>query len=299
MRPFRFVTSLASTADIASLPASRVGITKPIISVEWGPNSSIAKIRSQLQPAASHFVLPDLPQIYSENDRQEFLQCTETHQRIQTIAACRHEDYNSLLNTAKTTIHPDSKILLVGGNDKHPSSLSTIQAANILKNEVVNELWGVANPNDAQSVEDVQAKIHAGIQGIVTQPLLSSTAPDTLHAYIDKGSNTDNITILAGLAFPTTGKSLQFWAKLLEQQVELHKDPLFQSHLAFFSQPYFTPLAWIGRECNQLLSYMHSIDGSSPTDGSIHGIHCMPLHNMEDLCTMFQSFNAQTQKYID
>jgi hypothetical protein len=263
------------------------------------------KIQSQLQPAASHFVLPDLPSIYTEQDRDDFCASTLPQQRIHTIATCRHRDHRSLLkafqsSSSAAAIHESSKILLVGGNDKSLSSLSTTETAKILRDYVANELWGVANPNDPNSVENVQAKTQAGIQGIITQPLLSSTAKETLYAYRELENGNTGVSILAGLAFPTTAKSLQFWARLLEQQDELQRDPLFQSHLAFFSQPYNTPLSWIGRECQELLSYLQpeqEVENEQKSRNKrkrrIDGIHCMPLHNIDDLVTIFQSFNAQ------
>lgn len=351
MRASRWVaTTLASSSpaspsnalSTSSSGSSSIGIgvqriipqppAQPImVSVEWGTvhktKGSIARILPQLQPAATHFVLPDLPHLYSDDDRQEFWQATTTGssrpQRIQTIAVCYHDSHESLLKTVKQSSieHPNTTFLLVGGNEKDKqsslmssSSLSTVQAANMLRNELggpdVVSLWGVANPNDPSSIESTGEKIEAGITGIITQPLLSSTAKDTLQLYNSQcrsSSSNDGITILAGLAFPTTAKSLQFWAtKLLRQGDELRTDPLFQSHLAYFSQPYYTTTVWIGRECQELLSYMdietvaaaeaavdlsHQSTQSKTRSSIIHGIHCMPLHNMDDLCTLLQSLN--------
>ncbi|KAL3898050.1 MAG: hypothetical protein SGARI_006772 [Bacillariaceae sp.] len=187
-------------------------------------------------------------------------------------------------------------------------------------------LWGVANPNDERSVERVYDKLEAGlIQGIITQPLLSSTAHETLRSYktlAPRNNNNKDVTILAGLAFPRTARSLQFWAKnlLLDDQDNhnvLRNDPLFQSHLAFFSQPYYTPISWIGREFQELLmmtSLSFGMEEEDDDEGAksassssssstttttpspappIDGIHCMPLKNTEDLCTIFQSLNAK------
>jgi hypothetical protein len=304
------ITLLVSSLQAPSFPLPSVfGTTtnKPILfSVEWGYNRTIANVQSQLQPAASHFVLPDLPPVISDQDRVDFGACTESHQQIHTIATCRYNDYQSLLDKAFTVSkhHPDSKLLLVGGNDKRPhQAVTSVQAAKMLCNEVENDIWGVANPNDPHSIKAVQEKIQAGMQGIITQPQLSSTAKETLHSYRQIN---DSTTILAGLAFPKTAKSLQFWAKLLGQESDLQQDTLFQSHVAFFSQPYVTPLSWIGRECQELLSscgewndsqqqqqqqvsYNHMNETKRST---IDGIHCMPLHNIEDLSTIFRVLNA-------
>jgi 5,10-methylenetetrahydrofolate reductase len=253
--------------------------------------------------------------VYSEQDQRDFLTATHPSQRFHTIATCRHNTFNSLLDRASSIAESGSNhgtILLVGGNDKtSTTTISTIQAAKFLKNELDVTLFGVTNPNDPESVMDVEKKLDAGIEGIITQPLLSSCAFETLHMYREIRSSSKNnhkdFTIVAGLAFPKTAKGLQFWAKLLQQEDELCRDPLFRSHLAFFSQPYYTPLSWIGRELHELLQLMSSSssssspkDHTSPKNGDvvassslsssvIDGIHFMPLKNMQDLCTIFES----------
>ena len=271
----------------------------PIFSVEWAPNGGLVHVLPQLQPAACRFVLPDLPEVYNEDDLVQFRQHTAPNQRIHTLAACRHENHQSLLDAVEK-VDETSTILLVGGNDKSSSStMSTMEATKILQNEMPNAVWGVANPNDADSLDGVYRKAKAGISGIITQPLLASTAHEMLQRYkteVDK-----DLTVLAGMAFPTTARSLQFWARLLEQEEFLQKDPLFQSHLAFFSQPYYQPIAWTGREFQELLmmTSMRSLDGSTTTTTTptIDGIHCMPLKNTEDLCTIFQSLNANMTSF--
>jgi hypothetical protein len=296
---------LAASLASSSSSSNNASKSSRIFTVEWSPR--VGQIHSQLllPNVATHFVLPDLPQVYSDTDRAAFLTSVEPSLRIHTVAACRHETARSLL-TSVSMVEPESTILLVGGNDKgRAGSLSTIEAANILRNERDNLLWGVANPNDPQSVHSVQEKVESGIRGILTQPLLSSSAFRTLQRYKEnrlddnddgEGGNADdslfpdpllepstanNITLLPGLALPTSARSLQFWAKLMEQEDELSADPLFRSHLAYFSQPYATPLAWIGRELEGLLS--------PHADSFADGVHFMPLKNTDDLCTIFQS----------
>lgn len=241
----------------------------------------MASLRDELLPTATHFVFPDLPQVYSPQDRKNYLISTAPKRQIQTVALSRHKSWKSLVaNPIVQAASPDSKLLLVGGNDKGPETLSTIQAAKILRNELDAELWGVANPNDLGSVESIHAKREAGIQGFLTQPLLCSTALETLQAYPSKDT-----TLVVGMAMPQTAKALQFWSQLVvvgeTEQAAMAQDPLFQSHLAFFSQPYFTSIAWIGRELQHLATHTEP--------NHIHGIHFMPLKNTDDLRTIFKS----------
>eukprot|EP00536_Pseudo-nitzschia_multiseries_P016401 jgi/Psemu1/221196/e_gw1.1102.38.1 len=243
---------------------SRLPLVGKIFSVEWNP--SVAAVRSELRPVAAHFVLPDLPDIISDRDRADFSAATDPGHRIHTVAAVEGVD-------------PESKLLLVGGNRRGPTTMSSLDAARILRNEKENVLWGVTNPNDPNSPETLERKVESGMSGFLTQPLLSSGATDTMQSYREC-TDAGDTTLLAGLAFPRTVRGLRFWAKLLGQEAELEKDPLFQSHLAYFSQPYVTPIAWVGRELQDLL-----------VNPSIDGVHFMPLTNTDDLCTLFKSLN--------
>lgn len=251
-----------------------------IFSIEW--NQNVAPIQNQLLPAATNFVFPDLTEVFSDEDREDFSSNTDPNQRIHTVATCQHKNSESLLNSV-SKVDPDSIILLVGGNNRGPKTMSSICAAKILQNEKENVIWGVANPNDPTSFDSFERKLESGMSGFITQPLLSSHATSTMQMYRDCA--TKDTTILAGLAFPKTIRGLRFWAKLLDQEEELEKDPLFQSHLAYFSQPYVTPIAWIGRELQDLL-VVNNTDGTC-----IDGIHFMPLKNTDDLCNIFQSLN--------
>ncbi|VEU35797.1 unnamed protein product [Pseudo-nitzschia multistriata] len=258
-----------------------------IVSVEW--NKSVAEVRSLLLPAAAHFVLPDLPGVVSDRDREAFETGTgdDPSSRIHTVAACHHETAESLL-AAVDGVHPDARLLVVGGDQNRnqttnprcrgPSALSALDAAKILSSERGNELWGVADPNDPSSPERLLRKTEAGMAGFLTQPLLSSPASDTLADCREAGGRATKL--LAGLALPRTARGLRFWAGLLGREDELERDPLFASHLAYFSQPYVTPLAWAGRELTDLL-------GNPDADG----VHFMPLSNTGDLCALFESLN--------
>ena len=264
--------------------AAAAAATTRMLSIEWNPN--VAAVRHRLVPPATHFVVPDLPGIVSDRDRADFSSGMDPAQRIHTIAACHHETAESLLRTA-SGVDPGSKLLLVSGNNHHnrgPNTMSSVDAAKILRNEVGNDLYGVANPNDPLSAETIGTKLEAGMSGFVTQPLLSSRAADTVRAYRDHA--TGGATILAGMAFPKTARGLRFWAKLLGQEEELETDPRFRDHLGYFSQPDATSLAWIERELRDLLALN---DGTN--DDCIDGIHFMPLKNTDDLCDVFRSID--------
>jgi hypothetical protein len=266
-----------------------------LFSVEWNPSIAATAVQNHLLPAATHFVFPDLSDVFSDDDRVQFVSTVpDPNQRIHTVATCQHETAESLL-TSLSDVEPGSNILLVGGNNRGPNTLSSIDAARILANEKENSIWGVANPNDPKSLDALKQKLESGMSGFITQPLLSSCAKDTLQLYRDCATattttTTTDVTILAGLAFPKTIRGLRFWAKLLGQEEELETDPLFQSHLAYFSQPYVTPIAWVGRELQDLLLVGNN-NNNTANNSCIDGIHFMPLKNTEDLCTIFQSLN--------
>jgi hypothetical protein len=288
------------------------------VSVEWSPKlAAIAQSppppqqqQQQLQLSRpDYFVFPDLPEVHTADDREMYERSTLPEKRLQTVAACRFDNAKSLVGhvvgllSSRSTDNISCKrnILLVGGNENkganNKNTLSTIEAANILRSETTGDdaitLWGVANPNDPQSVEYTHRKVEAGISGFLTQPLLASHALETLIEYPSSSSggdatNNDDIVILAGMAFPRTAQNLQFWAKLIDYP-PLQDDPLFQSHVAFFSQPYVTPLAWIGRELHDL---------TTRASDRIDGVHLMPLHNTEDLLAVVRSLPQQCKEEI-
>jgi 5,10-methylenetetrahydrofolate reductase len=226
--------------------------------------------------------MPDLPNVYTPEDRDDYLFQVPPSQRFLTVATCRYTPKT----LAGSHFPKAEKILLVGGNEKTSDSLSTIEAAKILKDaysgdNIKVELWGVTNPNDPNSIDLVEQKIEAGITGFLTQPLLSSQALDNLESYRRRRDDDESssISFVAGMSMPRTAKGLQFWCKRLLKQPELllESDPLFQAHLAFFSQPHSTSMAWIEQELENL-----------STRATIDGIHFMPLGNTEDLVTLFQ-----------
>lgn len=232
--------------------------------VEWSPK--ISTIIENID--ATHFVLPDLP-FFSEKDRANYFATIPSHQRIQTIATCNHTP-QSLAGTSSNL--ENEKILLVGGNEKSPRALSTVEAARLCKHESNAELWGVTDPNDPRSVELVGEKVRAGISGFITQPLLSGSALRNLDACRQVG---DDVAFVAGVAMPRSANNLHFWLKLLDLP-GLEDDPMFKSHLEYFSRSCYSSLEWIDQE-------LWNLD-----QAGIDGIHFMPLGNTNDLITVFQ-----------
>jgi hypothetical protein len=245
--------------------------------VEWSPKLATAAIQSTL-PAdvATHYILPDrdlpnLPHMQASKDRKKFLATVPAKQRIQTITTSRHTPWS-----LQQYGFPADKILLVGGDDKTSETLSVVQAAHVLQEETDTPLWGVVNPNDSNSLADVEDKLNAGITGFVTQPLLSSHALDVLKSYPDA------VTWIVGMALPTTAKNFQFWMRLLGQP-ELQDNPLIQSHIEYFSQPNSSSFQWIERELQDLLS------ARANNSDLMDGIHCMPMKNTNDLSTLLHT----------
>jgi 5,10-methylenetetrahydrofolate reductase len=234
---------------------------------------------SQLSKSCSHFVLPDLPNIYSENDRDEFKNTISIEKRIQTLAVCRHTE-----KSLKNFVLESDKLLIVGGNDKHKeqsvkcSSLTTNDAIRILREEAGVEeqkLWGVVNPNDEKSYESLRKKIDLGMAGFITQPLLSTDAFEIFDSY-PKGQQ---VTYIAGVAMPKNVQNLYFWRKLIERdQDELISDPLFESHITFFEQPNYDSLVWIQKELEKLEAHTF-----------VDGVHFMPMGNIGDLLKLFNN----------
>lgn len=182
--------------------------------------------------------------------------------------------------------YPKGKLLVVGGNLKSNNTISSEEALRVLKLEFGDdvELWAAADPNDPKSPARVRAKAEAGASGFLTQPLLSSCAWETLVSY-----ETNDIPIIAGIACPKSSNSLQFWRQLMDQPKLLDQDPLFQSHIAYFSQPYTTPLAWIGREVQQVLLQ----STSDQSNNRIDGLHFMPLNNTADMITIIKTLSQK------
>ena len=105
--------------------------------VEWSPK--VAAIEPKIN--CSHFILPDLPSVYSPDDRAKYLSDTAPKQRVLTVSTCQHTPES--LKKISADFKAD-RILLVGGNNKTRDTLSTVEAAKLLKDISDIELWGVA-----------------------------------------------------------------------------------------------------------------------------------------------------------
>jgi hypothetical protein len=241
-----------------------------LTSVEWSPH--VARIQSQLSRGVTHFVLPNLPDVYDDDLQKQFYVNVPSRQRIQTIAACLHtpDTLTELLVQSRDTV---DKFLIVGGNSKQEQQgLSTLQALRVAKDVDIGdeiELWGVANPNDKSSKDEVHAKLEAGMSGIITQPLLLSHATETLASY----PRDDTIVYMAGLALPKTAKGLLFWLDLLGQS-DLADDALFRDHYEYFCAGKDS-LTWSQDQ-------LAGLDGATNVDG----IHYMPMRNTRDLVSL-------------
>jgi hypothetical protein len=307
------------------------------VSVEWSP--TVATVSHSLESVATHFIFPDLPQVYTAEHRTSYLSSTPPEKQMPTLAVGRHYDpfssssssssWQSLVETAKSRLgmsQHDScsstddggvpptrrrratKLLIVGGNDKpnhggsstttttivssscSSSPWSTEQAVTILRSELdldhhKVELWAVADPNDPDSPRRVETKIQAGVRGFITQPLLTLTAWETIQSY-DMSSK----SLVVGMACPRSATNLQFWRTLLTRPELVGNDPLFQDHLHYFSSQRSgqadgrtSSLAWIERELEQVDRMTSQVDG----------VHFMPLRNVDDLVTIFDSLRTR------
>ena len=236
--------------------------------VEW--SRKVASVHHQIQHH-SHFVLPSLPGVITPPLQDEYFGATNTTTRIITVPACQHTPA-----TLEQWIHEQSNetdmFLVVGGNDKNSTSLSSMEAIQIAKRATspTHSIWAVANPNDKTSIGRVHDKLQAGATGIITQPLLSSRALKNLDEY----PRHDGIAYVSGLAMPQTQKGLYFWLSLLEQP-ELVQDSLFQDHIAYFSSCEIDSLAWSQSQLETLAM-----------DANVDGVHYMPVHNTKDLLSL-------------
>lgn len=264
-------------------------------SVEWG--LAVSKIYHQL-PSSTTLLLPELPNVITPNLREQFGR-TKNHPKVSTLAINRHtpsswlHHFECQLQQKQQQSDDHPHFLIVGGNDKPThggGTLSTPQAIALIQNHHFGgtTLWAVANPNDPSSVDAAWRKVEAGASGLVTQPLLTVPARDTILERYPKNTH-DDVAILAGLALPKTVQGLLFWATLLDGKTPdtcrsssssllLWKDdPLFQQHVSHFRQATTTTvsLEWAQSQHNMLLDLV--------VDGSIAGIHYMPLSNTRDL----------------
>ena len=244
--------------------------------VEW--SRKLASVHLEVC-CATHFVLPDLPGVISDDLQKDFYEATTPPARIITLVASRHTP-TTLEQWIQEHSHESDTFLVVGGNAKNCASLSSIEAIKTAKRVTppATQIWAVVNPNDKTSIDSVMNKLEAGASGIITQPLLVSHAMETLDSYPKQ----DGISYLAGLALPKTQNSLYFWLNLLEQP-ELKDDALFRDHVEYFTFPGESSLAWAQEQLSTLAT------------ADIHGVHYMPVNNTKDLLFLLGDDNEAKQ----
>lgn len=241
-----------------------------ILSVEWG--RGVARIHQNLIGSVTHFLLPDLPGVNLASD-QYFDLPQESCKRMRTIAVGKHDTVS--FERALQDLEKDNNlesILLVGGNEKGPESLSTYEAIARTKSTCsTKRVWCVADPNDPESVSKVERKVSAGANGIISQPLLTSHALAVLESY-----PLSSCKVVAGVAMPKNLRQLEFWYQLIEpSSVNRKKDELVLASLDHFSSNQ-SPMDWIkSTQLNTLPS-------------SVIGLHMMPLTNTAMLLDLLQ-----------
>jgi hypothetical protein len=283
----------------------------PVLSVEWG---IYAASKSNLLPRIfTHCVLPDLGEkVMPKSQRDSFYGVVPKICQIQTVAVNNHRSSstNAWLRHVSDRIKEGkhgsdcydddlaspAHLLIVGGNHKNDivddggttARLSTVAAIRACTStrcfgDRTVIAWAVADLNAPNSVNDVLQKIEAGATGIITQPLLSRRAYDSLARYseIMNGPSLPTVTIVAGMALPKTLRGLLFWESLLQSRLE--DDPMFQDHCNYFRSS--------GNDLEWALAQMKALD---PFD-MIKGIHFMPLQNGRALDMMLNTVVEKDQ----
>lgn len=240
-------------------------------SVEW--SRGVARVHSQLK-GVSHYVLPDLPDLPSV-ERDSFFDSNTSspknnQKKIVTIAAGNHHSVESFDRTLRKNLRNEDidAFLIVGGNDKN-KEFSATDAISRAKLIILNEhsdttVFCVANPNEPPSWNNLNAKMSAGADGVITQPIMSPGALDALADY--------PLPVIAGVSLPKTRRSLFFWLELLKQP-ELQENELFQRGLDFLEDSENGPLQWAQSQ----------LDLIEEVGGPIEGLHFMPMQNTKTL----------------
>ena len=115
MKASKYLLASSSLATSSSHINSRI-LQQHYFSVEWSPKGVTSSIQSQLQPSVTHYVLPDLPTVFTDTDKNEFIDCTKPNERIHTIAACHHTNHKSIIQTisqvSSSKTYPEGKLYL-------------------------------------------------------------------------------------------------------------------------------------------------------------------------------------------
>jgi hypothetical protein len=283
----------------------------PVLSVEWG---IYAANRSNLLPRIfTHCVLPDLGEkVMPKSQRDSFYDVVPSSCQIQTVAVNNHRSSstNAWLRHVSARIREGkhgsdcydddlaspAHLLVVGGNHKNDivddggttGRLSTVAAIRACTStrcfgDRAVIAWAVADLSAPNSVNDVLQKIDAGATGIITQPLLSRRAYDSLArcSEIMNGSSSPTVTIVAGMALPKTLRSLLFWESLL--QSKLDDDPMFLDHCKYFRSS--------GNDLEWALAQVKALESFD----MVKGIHFMPMKNGRTLDMMLNTIVDKDQ----
>ena len=279
-----------------SAAASAAALTRlPYRSIEFSSNLPFVDL-SKLSTPPTHYVLPDLPGIVTNEVRNDFRMRTGTGafagtsvkantmmkpKPIMTIATSQHECWTSIMIAARERleVYGAEALLIVGGNGMTGSSITTSEAITVLRDTFpVNalKLFCTWDPNYAKDMENLLKKVDAGAAGIITQPALTSVAWDQLNEYSSHSSDGGKIDLIAGVAMPKSARQLQFWSSLLKDPSGATADKLFCDTMEYFNDPAFdidSRQSWAMEQRDRLLSY----------GDSLAGLHFMPLGNAVDL----------------
>ena len=281
-------------------------------SVEW--SRGVALVASQLEAAGiSHFLLPDLPAV-ELLPREEFHQYdSPSVQKIKTIAVGNHADPESFVKEVNLAQHQQkvNHLLIVGGNCRN-DAFSTPHAIELAKNTVSEfhqfnnqvdisqstemQVWCVSNPNNPNVAKDrLQAKLLAGADRIITQPLLTSTAWDRIQSGDYPVSRTS-----IGMALPLTEQSLWFWRDLM-MEIEpgvIDTDELFQEHIRYFQKQQQSKSEDIMAERRQRsLEWAQTQQEMIATKLDFDGVHYMPINNVATLLALLQPGEGTNSYY--
>jgi hypothetical protein len=266
----------------------------PVLSVEWG---TCAANMSNLPRVLTHCVMPDLDkEVIPLSLRNSFYDIVPTTCQIQSVAV-NNRSINDWLGHVSARLKASKKqssdndddsagasaaaadpshLLVVGGNHKKNgvdgTSLTTAAAIraciNCYHDRVI--VWAVADLNSPHSIDDALQKLEAGATGIITQPLLSRRAFDSLARYSEMMNDASlTVTTVAGMALPKTLRGLLFWESLLQSRLD--GDPMFQDHCKYFQTK--------GNDCQWALAQMEALASFD----MVKGIHFMPMKNSRTL----------------
>ena len=278
-------------------------------SIEFSSSLPFADLASVPSPP-THYILPHLPSIVTAETKADFQLHTAPHvdrcagdssallsqndgvatnpkpKPIMTMAASLFEDPASLIESARERMegYGTDTLLIVGGNERTEQSLTSPEAITILSESFPIDklsLFCAWDPNSPRDLDLLTKKIDAGATGVITQPLLTSSAWDQLDMLCQSETLFDeSVKLIPGLALPKSAKSLLFWSSLLKESSPIQKDDGFAQSLRYFESSDFDEtfrLAWSTVQRDRLLSY-----------AIIHGLHFMPLGNKGDLLQLLR-----------